>query len=72
MPTYEADEQFVRDWRGLKPAQRQRFRVAVRRFVSDVKAKRTPRPSFDIERFKGHNGVFEFHWAPNGRALFSY
>ena len=72
MPTFEADEQFIRDWRNLTPAQRQRFKVSVRRFVDDLKAKRTPRPGVGIERFEGREGVFEFHWAPNGRALFSY
>lgn len=72
MPTFEADEEFLRDWRGLTSSQRQRFKAAVRRFVADLKAKRTPRPSFGIERFEGREGVFEFHWAPNGRALFSY
>jgi hypothetical protein len=25
-----------------------------------------------IERFAGHEGVFEFRWAPDGRALFAY
>lgn len=72
MPTYEADQLFLRDWRQLTPAQRKRFKAAVRRFVEDLKAARPPRPGLGIERFEGHEGVFEFHWAPNGRALFAY
>lgn len=72
MPTYEADQLFLRDWRQLTPAQRKRFKAAVRRFVEDLKAGRPPRAGLGIERFEGHEGVFEFHWAPNGRALFAY
>lgn len=72
MPTYEVDQDFPRDWRHLTAAQRQRFKTAVRRFVDDLKAKRPPRASFGIEHFEGREGVFEFHWAPDGRALFAY
>jgi hypothetical protein len=72
MPTYEVDQLFLRDWRQLTPAQRRRFKAAVRRFVEDLKAGRPPRAGLGIERFPGHEGVFEFHWAPNGRALFAY
>jgi hypothetical protein len=72
VPTYEADPEFLRDLRRLTPGQRQRFKVAVRRFVEDLKAKRPPRPDLGIERFEGREGVFEFHWAPDGRALFAY
>jgi hypothetical protein len=72
MPTYEADQEFLRDWRHLTPAQQQRFKMAVRKLVEDLKAKRPPRRGLGIERFEGREGVFEFHWAPNGRALFMY
>lgn len=72
MPTFEMDQRFRHDWQSLTSAQRKRFKAAVRRFVEDLKAKRAPRSSLGIERFEGHEGVFEFHWAPNGRALFSY
>ena len=72
MPTYEVDQLFLRDWRQLTPTQRKRFKAAVRRFVEDLKAGRPPRSGLGIERFEGHEGVFEFHWAPNGRALFAY
>lgn len=72
MPTYEVDQDFLRDWRHLTMAQRRRFKAAVRRFVEDLKAKRPPRAGLGIEHFEGHEGVFEFHWAPDGRALFAY
>lgn len=72
MPTYEADQIFLRDWDRLTPGQRKRFKTAVRRFVEDLKAKRPPRPGLGIQRFEGHEGVFELRWAPDGRALFTY
>ncbi|HEV2237895.1 MAG TPA: hypothetical protein VGR57_14645 [Ktedonobacterales bacterium] len=72
MPTYEESRLFLRDWRRLSPEQRQRFKAAVRRFVEDLKANRPPRPGLGIEHFEGHPGVFEFRWASDGRALFSY
>ena len=72
MPTYEADQEFLRDWRQLTPAQQQRFKMAVRKLVEDLKAKRPPRRGLGIERFEGRQDIFEFHWAPNGRALFTY
>jgi hypothetical protein len=62
MPTYEADREFLRDWRRLTPEQQHRFKTAVRRFVEDLKAGRPPRRGLGIERFQGHEGVFEFHW----------
>jgi hypothetical protein len=72
MPTYEADQEFLRDWQRLSPAQRSRFKTAVRKFVEDLKAKRPPRHGLGIERFQERESVFEFHWAPDGRALFTY
>ena len=72
MPTYEADRVFLRDWVRLTAEQQRRFKTAVSRFVEDLKAKRPPRKGLGIERFEAHEDVYEFHWAPNGRALFSY
>jgi hypothetical protein len=72
MPTYEADQAFLRDWRRLSSAQKRRFKAAVRRFVDDLKANRPPRPVLGVQRFEGREGAFEFHWAPDGRALFAY
>jgi hypothetical protein len=72
VPTYERDQEFVREWKALTLAQRRLFKRAVRKFVEDLKAKRTPRASLGIRGFQGREGVFEFHWADNGRALFSY
>ena len=72
MPTYETSEDFLRDWRRLTPAQRQLFQTAVRKFVEDLKAKRPQRHGLGVKSFLGQEGVFEFRWAANGRALFTY
>lgn len=72
MPTYEKSPAFIADWGRLTPAQRRRFKAAVKKFVEDLKAGRPPRAGLGIEKFEGIEGVFEFHWAPDGRALFTY
>lgn len=72
MPTYDTTPRFDQDWQQLTPAQRKRFLAAVRTLVEDLRAKQPPRPSLGIERLEGRKGVFEFHWAPDGRATFTY
>jgi hypothetical protein len=72
MPTYEQSAAFLRDLEHLSPEQERRFRISVRKFVADLKAKRPPRKSFGIRRFERLEGVYEFHFAPDGRALFTY
>lgn len=72
MPTYEQTSAFLRDLARLPPEEQRRFRIAVRKFVADLKAKRPPRPGLGIERYKSEEGVFEFHFSPDGRALFRY
>ncbi len=72
MPTYEQTEEFLHDLERLTPEQQRRFRSAVRKFIADLKAGRPPRPGLGVKGFKSREGVFEFHWAPDGRALFRY
>lgn len=72
MPTFELDPEFLREWRRLSPADRERFREARRRLVEDLKAKRPIRAGLGVKSFQSEEGVFEFRWAPNGRALFTY
>jgi len=40
--------------------------------VEDLRAKRLFRPSLRVKNVKGHPGIFEMTWLPNGRATFSY
>lgn len=72
MPTHKETEAFSRDFDRLSLAQQRRFRIAVRKFVEDLKAKCPPRAGLGIEKYESAQGVFEFHWAPDGRALFRY
>jgi hypothetical protein len=72
VPTYEKRPEFLRDWDRLTPEQRRRFKVAVGKFIEDLKAKRPVRAGLGIEKYERAEGVFEFHFAPDGRALFRY
>ncbi len=72
MPTYEEDREFRREWKNLTPEHKRLFKAAVHKFVEDLKAGRPPRASLGIERFKSREGVYEFHWAGDGRALFAW
>lgn len=71
MPTYERTDRFHRDYRGLSPVQRARFRRAVGRFLVDL-AGGTFRDGLRVKRVEGTGGIFEITWAPDGRATFQY
>ena len=71
MPTYEESEQFWRDYERLSPAQRAAFRIAVRKFVEDLR--HGPfRKGLRVKAYQRRTGVWEMTWAPDGRALFEY
>ena len=71
MPTHEETQQFWRDYWSLTPPQREAFRVAVRRFVTDLRTGRF-RAGLRVRGVQGSEGVFEMTWAPDGRATFHY
>ncbi len=72
MPTHKESDVFLREWDRLSHEQQRRFRIAVGKFVEDLKARRPPRAGLGIERYEKQEGVFEFHFSPDGRALFRY
>ncbi len=73
MPTYEAEGQFLNDFKNLSPRERATFGAAVKQMVADLKAKRPLRPSLRIKSVQGHPGIFEMTWdMPDGRATFRY
>jgi hypothetical protein len=72
LPTYERSPQFVHDYDALSPEQRRAFRVAVEKFVADLRRGRGFRPGLRVKGIKGSPGMFELTWAPDGRAVFSY
>jgi hypothetical protein len=71
VPSHARTRQFDRDWKGLSPADRDRYRVAFRRFDADLGAGAF-RPGLRVKGVQGAPGVFEMTWAPNGRATFEY
>ena len=71
MPSHERTRRFERDWKSLSDADRNRFRVAFKRFDSDLE-KRSLRPGLRVKRVEGTDSVFEMIWAPDGRATFEY
>jgi hypothetical protein len=72
LPTYERSPQFVQDYDNLSPEQRRAFRVAVEKFVADLRSGRAFRPGLRVKGVRGSRGMFELTWAPDGRAVFSY
>lgn len=72
MPTYELLPRFLADLERLSPEQRRLFSRAIGKFVEDLKAQRPPRRSLGVKGLHGYEGVFEFRFAGDGRALFMY
>jgi len=72
VPTHEAPEAFLRQYRSLTPAQRKAFRAAVKRLVEDLKSGAS-RPGLRVKAVRGlPPGFFEMTWADDGRAIFRY
>jgi hypothetical protein len=71
MATYARTRQFDRDWRRLGATDRDRYRIAFRKFDGDLSAGRF-RPGPRVKGVQGAPGVFEMTWAPDGRATFEY
>lgn len=72
MPTRELLPQFFRDWGQLTSEQQQAFRIAVAKFIDDLRARRGFRSSLRVKGVRTEQGVFELTWGPDDRATFSY
>ncbi|HME90666.1 MAG TPA: hypothetical protein VKE49_04530 [Myxococcaceae bacterium] len=72
MPTYETTRRFERDYESLTDEQKHAFRVAIKKFVDDLKQGKGFRKSLRVKRIQGAEGIFEMTWADNGRATFQY
>lgn len=55
-------------WNGLSFP----FRNAVEGFVASLREGRSFRPGLRVKGVRGHAGVFEMTWAPDGQATFQY
>lgn len=71
MPTYERTARFDRDLALLDADNRGRFRVAVEKFVEDLRVG-SFRLGLRVRSVEGAPGVFEMTWDPNGRATFEF
>lgn len=72
MPTRDIAEAFRQDWQRLTPEQQRAFRVAVAKFIEDLRTRRGFQSSLRVKGVRTERGVFELTWAPDGRATFSY
>jgi hypothetical protein len=72
VPTYQASPEFLDLHARLSPDQRRLFRVAVNKFVADLKASHGFRKGLGIKGIQGAKGMYEMRWADDGRAVFSY
>ncbi|MGI8407613.1 MAG: hypothetical protein ACR2L3_03800 [Actinomycetota bacterium] len=72
MPTYGKTDRFKKDHLALSPEDKKRFKLAVEKFVEDLKAKRAFRKGLRVKGVKGTDGIFEMTWADDGRATFEY
>jgi hypothetical protein len=71
VPTFDIARAFRRDWTRLAVEQRQAFREAVMKFVTDLRPGAF-RKGLRVKGVQGHPGVFEMTWAPDGRATFTF
>lgn len=71
MPTFDREDPFFDDYDVLSPAQRRAFKVAVPKFVRDLRPGRF-RKGLRIKKARGLVGVWEMTWADDGRATCSY
>ena len=72
MPTYAATPEFWVTYARLTREQRQLFRVAVDKFVEDLRRGQGFRAGLGVTGLRGAPGLFEMTWAPDGRGVFGY
>jgi hypothetical protein len=72
MPTNELLPDFRRDYAKLTEAQRKAFRLAVKKFVIDLR-RGSFRGSLRVKPMQDNPNIFEMTWAgQDGRATFDY
>lgn len=73
MPTSELLPDFRRDYARLTEDQKKTFRLAVKKFVIDLRRGGAFRGSLRVKPMQGHPGIFELTWeGEDGRATFDY
>ncbi len=72
MPTYHAEALFLRQFAALTDEEKRLFRIAVAKFVADLKSGQGFRRGLRVHGVVRNPGEFEMTWAPDGRAVFRY
>lgn len=72
MPTFERLPRFKREYKHLNPALQELFKAEVRAWVRDLRQFGIRPSDPRVEGISGASGVFEFRWAPDGRATFQW
>lgn len=72
MPTYGKTDRFKKYHASLSAEDKKRFKLAVAKFVEDLKAKGAFRKGLRVKGVQGAEGIFEMTWAEDGRATFEY
>jgi hypothetical protein len=71
VPTYQARQRFLRDFKNLSREQAAAWEKALDLFIECLR-RGSFDPSLRVKRVQGYPGVWEMTWAPNGRATFEY
>lgn len=71
MPTFDWDDRFIAESRNLSAADQALFLSRIPQLVEYLRTG-SVRRGLRLKGVRGHPGVFEITWAPDGRATFSY
>jgi hypothetical protein len=72
VPTFEETKRFNNEYNRLRTDKQAFFNQARGEWVAALKAHQPPPARLGIRRFLSIEGMYEFHFAPDGRALFRY
>jgi hypothetical protein len=72
VPTYEETKRFNNEYNRLRTDKRALFNQACKEWVTALKTHQPPPARLGIRRFLSIEGMYEFHFAPDGRTLFRY
>jgi hypothetical protein len=72
MPTFERLPRFDADWNKLTKDQQDHFRVAVAKFVDDLRRGQRFQAGLRVKLVRGTGGIWEMTWAKDGRATWQY
>ena len=72
MPPHEEFAQFQREFDKLPEFEQDRFILAMKRMVADLRAGQPFRSGLRVKGVQGYPSIFEMTWAPDGRSTFEF